>query len=327
MDHRISVIVPAYNREKTIAYSLESILNQTHKPYEIIVVDDCSTDNTREVVLSICKKNNFSIKIRYVCLLRNSGAQAARNRGIKEAEGTWIAFLDSDDKWLMNKLELQMVALREINYSLMSVVHGDCLVDLCNGCDATPWRLFNGATSDGVHRAMLAEPGPMFQAMLTSKLALETIGYLDEKVPSYQEWDTAIALSKHCKFIHLSEPLFVYYLHGGETISKDHRRDVDGYQYIIEKYKKDIQNFCGRSAWQNHIKVQIEKQVKFCLWEDARIYLTKNREVPLGYRYILLYIIYFKGRGKLFLRVYNFIQKNGLQGGLFKLFKKMRRCL
>ena len=90
--HKISVITPTYNRAKTIMYYLDSIINQTLKPQEIIVIDDCSLDD----ILQVVKHYNHPL-VKIIQLQKNSGAQKARNEGIKTATGEWIAFLDSDD--------------------------------------------------------------------------------------------------------------------------------------------------------------------------------------------------------------------------------------
>ena len=99
----ISVIIPVYNREKTIVNCVNSILNQTYLPKEIIIVDDGSTDNTIVTIESIKK----SI-IKVIALNKNKGAQYARNIGIKNSKSKWITFLDSDDTWIKNKLEKQI---------------------------------------------------------------------------------------------------------------------------------------------------------------------------------------------------------------------------
>ena len=98
----VSVIIPTYNREKVIKKSIESVLNQTYTNIEVIIVDDGSTDNTKAVVNSI--KDN---RIKYI-YQNNQGACVARNRGIAEAQGDYIAFQDSDDEWENDKLEKQL---------------------------------------------------------------------------------------------------------------------------------------------------------------------------------------------------------------------------
>ncbi len=106
MKSTVSVIIPTHNRAKFLMEALESVYSQTFKPFEIIVVDDGSTDNTRTAL----SKSEFNVKYVYQ---KNSGPAAARNRGISEAKGEWIAFLDADDAWLPGKLAMQLEFIRK----------------------------------------------------------------------------------------------------------------------------------------------------------------------------------------------------------------------
>jgi len=99
----VSVIISTYNRAHLIGRAIQSVLNQTYQDFEVIVVDDGSTDNTEEIV-----KSFNDPRIRYIRHEKNKGAAAARNTGIKAARGKYIAFQDSDDEWLPEKLEKQM---------------------------------------------------------------------------------------------------------------------------------------------------------------------------------------------------------------------------
>lgn len=110
---KISVIIPTYNREKLIERSIKSVLNQTYKNIEVIVVDDCSNDNTKSIVNSI--KDDRLI---YIKLSKNKGACYARNKGIEAASGKYIAFNDSDDVFYKNKLEKQLKNLLNNNSDL-----------------------------------------------------------------------------------------------------------------------------------------------------------------------------------------------------------------
>lgn len=102
-DGLVSIIMPSWNTEKYIAKSIESVINQTYENWELIIVDDCSTDNTDEVVHKFNDK-----RIKYYKNDVNSGAALTRNKAIREANGEWVAFLDSDDLWKPEKLKKQL---------------------------------------------------------------------------------------------------------------------------------------------------------------------------------------------------------------------------
>ena len=108
---KVSVITPTYNSEKFIKETLESIINQTHKNLEVLVVDDCSKDNTIEIVKSF---NDSRIKL--FQNEKNSGAAYSRNKALSEATGDYIAFLDGDDLWYKDKLEKQLTFMLDNNY-------------------------------------------------------------------------------------------------------------------------------------------------------------------------------------------------------------------
>lgn len=101
----VSIITPTYNCGKFIAETIECVKAQTHQDWEMIIVDDCSTDNTSEIVE---KYQKIDPRIKYYCLPTNSGAAEARNEALRRAQGRWIAFLDSDDLWSTDKLEKQI---------------------------------------------------------------------------------------------------------------------------------------------------------------------------------------------------------------------------
>lgn len=105
VDGLISVIIPSYNSSKYILKTVNSVLQQTYENFEIIIVDDCSKDNTREVIRELSEQDN---RVRYIFQEKNGGAAVARNTGIENAKGRYIAFLDSDDIWESDKLSIQI---------------------------------------------------------------------------------------------------------------------------------------------------------------------------------------------------------------------------
>ncbi|MBR3933198.1 MAG: glycosyltransferase family 2 protein [Clostridia bacterium] len=113
MNELVSIIMPSYNTAKYISQSIESVLNQTYTNWELIIVDDCSTDNTDEIIKTYLGDN----RIIYLKNEKNSGAAVSRNYALREAKGKWIAFLDSDDIWLPEKLKKQISFMENHNYN------------------------------------------------------------------------------------------------------------------------------------------------------------------------------------------------------------------
>lgn len=111
MNELVSVIMPSYNTASYISASIKSVLAQTYSNWELIIVDDCSTDNTDAIVAGF-----KDARIKFFKNIKNSGAALTRNRALREAKGEWIAFLDSDDLWLPEKLERQIMFMKKNGY-------------------------------------------------------------------------------------------------------------------------------------------------------------------------------------------------------------------
>lgn len=265
----VSVVVPYYNRLKYLKKSINSIINQTLPVSEIIIVND----NSWEDPTSILRDMDDS-RIKLINLSVNSGAQFARNTGIKNAKYEWIAFNDSDDEWSPEKIEKQIKKLAETNFDKSTVIFTNYYTLTEENTELTLVNL--PSIDNGEHyKALLRSPGPMFQSLLVSKSALNQIGYLDENIPSYQEWDTSIALAKYCSFIHIHEPLYTYNIYNSGNISENKLRDIEGYQFIINKYKQEIIWNCGMESYNNHILFLIKRSLKYGFWELANSYMKQ----------------------------------------------------
>lgn len=110
----VSIITPSYNSAIFVESAIKSVLSQTYTNWELIFQDDCSVDETRDIVMQYAKEDD---RIKYECNFQNSGAAITRNNAIKRAKGRWIAFLDSDDLWMFDKLEKQIRFMQENNYA------------------------------------------------------------------------------------------------------------------------------------------------------------------------------------------------------------------
>jgi len=232
----VTVVIPAFNRENTIQRCLRSVLAQTTSPSEILVIDDGSIDQTAAKADEITDP-----RIRVIRSTTNLGAQVARNIGIRAASSEWLVFLDSDDEWLPTFLGSYLQRAQE---SGCDVVYG-------SGVRKTEYESIvmdiSDLENDG-YRKVLKKPGPMFGGLMVKRSLLLEIGCLDEAVPAYQEWDTAIRLARVTAFAYQRDPLFVYHIHDGVRISSNLRRDAEGAEYILLKHGEDMFRVAGRVA-------------------------------------------------------------------------------
>ena len=175
----ISVIVPVYNREKTIQDSLKSILNQSCQDFEIIVVDDCSVDNTKEKILELQDS-----RIHYYRMEKNSGAGGARNEGLRRAKGDYIAFHDSDDVMRKDKLATDLQFLMDNDYDgVYSQLERFDLNGTSIGIQ--PVNCHNCDSIETTYRYFLWEGRVWTQTLFAKRYCFEEIRF-DEALWSYQ---------------------------------------------------------------------------------------------------------------------------------------------
>jgi len=125
MNELVSIIMPSYNTSRFIEETINSVLSQTYSDWELLIVDDCSSDDTDDVVQPFLADG----RIRYLKNERNSGAAVSRNRALREARGKWIAFLDSDDLWMPEKLEKQIEFMKKNGYHFSYTNYAEINVD------------------------------------------------------------------------------------------------------------------------------------------------------------------------------------------------------
>jgi O-antigen biosynthesis protein len=243
----VSTIIPAYNREQFIERAVQSVLAQTMADLEVIVVDDCSTDGTAGRAAGLAQVDS---RVRLIRQTSNMGAQTVRNRGIREARGLYIAFLDSDDEWLPEKLERQL-SLFERADSRLGVVYAGFRQVYADGrapVDILPFARGN------VYRSALSGWIADMNTLLVRRDILEKAGPLDESVRAFQEWALCIKLSKTCDFDYVSAPLAVYHIHGGASISTNLLHNAQGYLDVVNLYKQDINQEMGKRILAGHYR-------------------------------------------------------------------------
>lgn len=226
---KVSVIIPTYNRAKYLSEAIDSVLAQVYQDFEIIIVDDGSTDNTRNIVEKYVK--NFPEKIRYF-FQEKKGSSAARNNGIRNAKGEYIAFLDSDDKWLSEKLEKQMKLIKNED---VGFVYSNAYVE--NNGKMTSRIKPTSAVLD-FYGLFCEGKSIVMSTVLIKKEYLKKVGMFDESLQVAVDHDLLARVLLDYKVKHLNEPLAIYREHLNNVSSDMERMNKNGIM-ICEKFLKE----------------------------------------------------------------------------------------
>ncbi len=272
----VSIVIPAFNRASTIDAALRSVQAQTCRDWEAIVVDDGSVDGTADAVRRLALEDPRITLRRHD---QNLGAQAARNTGIRSARAQWVAFLDSDDRWLPRSLDLRIAAALE---SRANVVHS---AGYRIGEDGNQVQHQIDPVEGWIYVDLLRAPAPMFQGLLVARRALERIGGLDERIVAMQEWDTAIRLARHYAFRFVAQPTFIWNCRGLDTITRDRRRDAAGYEQVVRKHFFSMLRHAGWHTVARHYEIiGVRYERAGCRFAAGRCFLLSSALRPLHVR-------------------------------------------
>jgi glycosyltransferase involved in cell wall biosynthesis len=283
----VSIIIPTYNRGHLIGRAIQSVLNQTYSDFELIVVDDRSTDNTEKVVKSIKDK-----RIRYIQHEKNKGGAAARNTGIKAARGKYIAFQDSDDEWLSEKLEKQMKVFEGAPSNVGVVYSGFWKIE-GNRKKYIPSSQVTQKEGN-LHNEVLKGNFVTTQSIVMRKQCVEKAGMFDENLPRLQDWELVLRLSKYYEFKCIDEPLVFSYF-TPVSISSNKDALIKASELIISKHFNDFVN--NKKALSNHY---LSVGISVCLNGDFKTgidYFMKGAKAyPLNAELLVAALISFFGR-------------------------------
>lgn len=259
----VSIIIPTYNREQLIARSVKSVLNQTYQDFEIIIVDDASTDNTEEVVSSFNDE-----RIRYVRHEENRGEAAARNTGIKAAKCNYIAYQDSDDEWLPEKLARQMELLENAPPEVGVIYTGF-------------WKMENhrrtyipfswvSQKNGNIHKELLNGNFIGSPVVLVKKECFDRVGLFDERLSNLVDWEMWLRISKRYHFRCVDEPLAIAH-YDADNVSDNPDSLIDALELVLEK---------------NHDEFEGEKRLLAKHWINIGNLLVAKGDVKRGRRYV-----------------------------------------
>src|SRR6266536_6064893 len=226
MGPRVSVVIPAYNAASTIGQTLDSVFSQTFRDFEVVVVDDGSTDQTRDVVAG------YGDRIRVLSKVNEAKPAATRNLGVHAARGDLVAFLDADDWWREDKLERQVAMFDErpdvgLVYTADATVDASGKVLSVNPCPAEAHgRIYELLT---VRNAMVGS------SVMARREAIARAGGFDESLTSIENWDLWIRISRDWAIECIDEPLTLYRVHEGNRSSNVELRRQNVFR-VLAKY-------------------------------------------------------------------------------------------
>jgi glycosyltransferase involved in cell wall biosynthesis len=222
---KVSIIIPSHNRAKLIGRALESVFQQTYKDYEVVVVDDASTDNTQEILAS------YGDKIRHFRQPQKSGSAGARNRGLQEAQGEYIAFLDSDDFWVPEKLAEQVKVLDAhknvgIVYSKMAIINTKG-----ERCGTKPEQ-----KSGKNYKELLEIWGDIpTSTVLTRRECFDKAGKFDTSLITMQDIDMWLRIARHYDLYEIEDKMLSYYYRHGDQNTGSRIRIYEGLVTLFKK--------------------------------------------------------------------------------------------
>lgn len=224
MQPLVSCIIPTHNRANLLIKSVESVLAQTYKELEVIIVDDHSTDNTKEVIQQLKAKDN---RVNYF-INPGKGANAARNYGIKMAKGEYVAFNDDDDLWLPEKLEKQTLAL----------IKNDADICFCTYEMNGKFYPFKNCENSNEVNKLLSNFSIIGTPTLLLKKSIIVSGdkYFDEKLNALQDWDFLLNFVPDYKFHHLNEVLIVVN-RTQVSITNNSQKLIESHLFILDKHR------------------------------------------------------------------------------------------
>lgn len=238
MDELISIITPTFRRgNHFLSRSIYSVLNQTYQKWELLIVDDNKNEEIDQYNIKEYVKKFNDDRIKVVSNEGNYGANYARNNGIKNANGKYIAFLDDDDEWLPEKLSCQIKLFQNDNPKLGLVY---CAAELINDKRDSQLVKMKHLSGNLYENLLFGNFIGSTSFVMIKKSVFKKVGYFSEHLPSNQDWELYLRISKEYEIDSVKKVLVRYHSHDEERISTNFPKKLVGTQYIYNKYVRDI---------------------------------------------------------------------------------------
>lgn len=219
----VSVVVTSYNQKDKLKIAVDSVLQQTYKNIQIVLVDDCSEDGSQSFIIDLHKKHGE--KIKYYLQEKNVGIPKNKNTGFKLCDGELITYLDGDDFFYHTKIEAEVNALR-LNPAVRIAYSNFNFVDM-NGNVIRRWNTAQTVHNGNVFKEVCTREFPyntLYRNELVYREVLKEINYYDENIPAFHDWDSRIRMSKFCDVIYVDN-IGSAYVDDPAGISKREKRE------------------------------------------------------------------------------------------------------
>ena len=265
----VSVIIPTYNRSRFLSKSVNSVLKQTYRNLEIIIIDDCSTDNTEFVVGQMSDS-----RICYIKNNKNRGIAYSLNRGIQKASGAYIAILGDDDEWMNEKIEKQVALIKDLPPDYGIVYCGYAFYD--NRGES--YKSIVPRRKGDVLKYMLSNSIMGGHTPLIRKEVFEKSGLHNENLTSAVDWEIWIRIAQHYKFDFVDSCMAKYIIHG-KQVSTDFEKKILNYRKILsihfslfKKYNKvnEMRKKLFRLYIINKNFKKAYRELRYCTQEDGK---------------------------------------------------------
>lgn len=244
----VSVVIPTYNRAHCLGRAIRSVLSQTHRNLELIVADDASTDHTEAMVRAVPDS-----RVIYVRQETNQGASAARNLGLAHARGEYIAFQDSDDEWLLDKIEMQVASLEEAGpdfgatFGLKLIYGSDGRGGFGEGLVHCKPPLSAKVRSGDISEQLTVQNLISPQTLLARTDVVHATGAFDTRLPCNNDWDFMLRMAQRTQVLYTQRPVVLAYI-SSDSISRDKKGAALAFMIIMKKQREMFaRNACNNS--------------------------------------------------------------------------------
>jgi len=256
---KVSVIIPTYNGSNTILRAVHSVLNQTYSNFELIIVDDCSKDNTFEVIKSIKDE-----RVKVLRHKNNRGGSAARNTGIKKAKGEYIAFLDDDDEWVKEKLASQIEYLESKDHLQWKAV-------LCSHMilSGDKWREVIQTKEGDLRKDIFLMQVSLAagSCLMVRREVFNDIGLFNESYLRHQDMEFVLRYLRKYKLAVVREPLAKIYGHSGNVSGQ---KMLEVKSKFLKDFEKDINSFGEETARKIYARQWLQVSKHYALDGDIK---------------------------------------------------------